>query len=177
MARPTPSHEALRFCPYCGRETLRQCSAKRLACTACGGELFINAAAAVGALVVDEADRLLVVRRAADPAAGTWDLPGGFADPGETAEETLRREVREETGLDLAETRYFGSEPNLYAYRGVTYPTLDLLFLARPRGTARALDAAEVTETAWVPRRDLDPARFGLASTRRVIARWLAAGP
>jgi len=172
----TPAHNALRFCPHCGAETLRQTSSKRLACSSCGGELFINAAAAIGGLVADERDRLLVIVRAEEPARGTWDLPGGFADPGETAEETLRREVREETGLDLASAEYFASEPNLYPYAGVTYPTLDLVFLCRPAAgaDARPGDAAEIADVLWVPREALDPARFGLESTRRIVARWLA---
>ena len=173
----SPRHDALRFCPHCGAETLRQVTPKRLACSLCGGTLFINAAAAVGGLIVDDRDRLLVIVRAEEPARGTWDLPGGFADPGETAEETLRREVREETGLDLASAAYFASEPNLYPYAGVTYPTLDLVFLCRAAdgsADARPGDAAEIAEVLWVPREDLDPARFGLASTRRIIARYLA---
>jgi len=171
-----PRHDALRFCPHCGAETLRQTSPKRLACAACGKALFINAAAAVGGLVVDERGRLLVIVRAEEPARGTWDLPGGFADPGETAEETLRREVREETGLDLASAEYFASEPNLYPYAGVTYPTLDLVFLCRPAAggaDARPGDAAEIADCLWVPRGDLDPARFGLESTRRIAERYL----
>jgi len=171
----TPRHDTLRFCPHCGAETLRQVTSKRLACAACGKALFINAAAAVGGLVMDDRGRLLVIVRAEEPAKGTWDLPGGFADPGETAEETLRREIREETGLELASAAYFASEPNLYPYAGVTYPTLDLVFLCRPAnaGDARPGDAAEIADVLWVPREDLDPARFGLESTRRIIARYL----
>ena len=55
--------------------------------------------ACVGALVRDSAGRLLVVLRDHEPAAGTWSLPGGRVDPGETREQACIREVREETGL------------------------------------------------------------------------------
>ena len=50
---------------------------------------------------------LLVVTRNRDPAKGTWDLPGGFLDPGETYEQGLRRELREELNLDIFALRYF----------------------------------------------------------------------
>ena len=54
-----------------------------------------------GAVVRDEAGRLLLVRRGREPAAGLWSLPGGRIEPGETAAEAAAREVREETGLEV----------------------------------------------------------------------------
>ena len=57
---------------------------------------------AVGAVVLDGGGRLLVVRRRNPPAAGRWSLPGGSVEPGETVREAVRREVAEETGLEVA---------------------------------------------------------------------------
>jgi 8-oxo-dGTP diphosphatase len=54
-----------------------------------------------GAVVGDNAGRLLLVRRGRAPAAGLWSLPGGRIEPGETAAEAAAREVREETGLEV----------------------------------------------------------------------------
>ena len=172
-----PRHDALRFCPFCGAKALRQATAKKLACDACGGELFINPAAAAGALIVDDAGRLLVGVRANEPAKGTWDLPGGFAEPGEPIEDAVRREVREETGLDLEALEYAGSEPNAYPYKDVTYPTCDMAFLARPVGGQTARPGDELADLLWVPREEVDPSRFGLPSVRRIVERWLDARP
>ena len=55
----------------------------------------------VGAVVRDDAGRLLLVLRGHAPAAGTWSLPGGRVEAGETDDEALRREVSEETGLQV----------------------------------------------------------------------------
>lgn len=55
----------------------------------------------VGAVVLD-GERVLIVKRKYEPLAGQWSLPGGAVDVGETLEECLAREIREETGLEIA---------------------------------------------------------------------------
>ncbi|HXZ65807.1 MAG TPA: NUDIX domain-containing protein [Streptosporangiaceae bacterium] len=55
----------------------------------------------VGAVIRDEAGRLLMIMRGHDPGRGLWSIPGGRIEPGETAEEAVVREVREETGLTV----------------------------------------------------------------------------
>jgi ADP-ribose pyrophosphatase YjhB (NUDIX family) len=55
----------------------------------------------VGALVYDDAGRLLVVQRGHDPGAGLWSIPGGRVEPGESDAEAVVREVAEETGLTV----------------------------------------------------------------------------
>ena len=55
-----------------------------------------------GAIVHDRTGRLLLIRRGREPGRGLWSLPGGRCEQGETAAETAVREVREETGLEVA---------------------------------------------------------------------------
>ncbi len=66
-------------------------------------------ALAAGAVVQDDVGRVLLVLRAHDPEAGCWTIPGGHVDPGESLEECARREVREETGLDVVIGRELGT--------------------------------------------------------------------
>ena len=56
----------------------------------------------VGGIIRDDSGALLLVLRANEPAAGLWSLPGGRVEPGETDDEALLREVREETGLEVS---------------------------------------------------------------------------
>lgn len=63
----------------------------------------------VGAVVVSDSGRLLLVRRGRPPGAGLWSLPGGRVEPGESDPAAVVREVREETGLDVAVGRLIGT--------------------------------------------------------------------
>lgn len=73
---------------------------QRKACPACAYIHFRATPTAVGVLV-RRGREVLLVRRAIDPGKGQWSFPGGFQDYGETAAETARREVLEETGLSI----------------------------------------------------------------------------
>lgn len=87
----------------------------------------------VGAVVFDDAGRLLLIQRAHPPAQGRWSLPGGRVEPGERAEDAVLREVREETHLEIAIIREVGTVTRP-APTGGHYVIRD--FLARPIGEA-----------------------------------------
>lgn len=161
--------DLFRHCPRCGAP--REPGGVPVACAACGLCYFLNPAVAAAAFIFDGAGRVLFLRRAHDPRIGKLAVPGGFLDPGETAEEGLRRETREEVGLEVDRIEYVGSRPNFYPYRGVVYPVLDLVFraVAVDPAAARPLDGAagvEWRELAGVAPDELafDSLRFGLAT-------------
>jgi NADH pyrophosphatase NudC (nudix superfamily) len=120
-----------RYCPGCGISGPKAHSKdKRITCAQCGFEYFHNVASAVGA-IIEYGSKVLVITRANEPKAGMLDFPGGFADYGESVEETLAREIHEELGIKIKNPRYLISAPNLYVYKGVTYTTTDLFFTCR----------------------------------------------
>lgn len=95
-----PSH--VRFCMRCGgvmHTGAFQGKARRI-CTQCRYIHFVEPRVAVGAMVLEER-RLLLVQRVFSPEKGKWCLPAGYLDPGELPEQAARREVLEETGLEV----------------------------------------------------------------------------
>ena len=141
--------EIFRFCPRCAATRPdTNLGATPLRCGTCDFTFFFNPTVAGACFVFRPDGHLLLIRRAKEPAAGKFGVPGGFLDFGESAEDGTRREVREEVGLELHNLRFVTSAPNLYLYRDVLYPVVDLYFAAdavNPEGAA-ALDGVRSIE-------------------------------
>ena len=159
--------DPVRFCPTCGTPVQEQISFGRIrpVCPACGRIHFYDPKVAAGVLV-EEAGRVLLVRRTQEPGRGLWTLPAGFVDAGEDPAAAAARECLEETGLEV---------------------TLDGLFdLAAGRAHPRGADIvivylARVTGGGLRPGDDADSAAFfgpdelpelAFDATRRAVHRW-----
>jgi len=163
-----------RYCPKCGAAALRFVGVKLLRCEACGFELYMNPAAAVAGVLVDSRGRMVVLVRGKEPGKGLWDLPGGFVDPAETAEEAMAREIREEVGLEVTAMRYLGSWPNIYDYGGVRYRTLDFGFVCEAAGVEEARPAdGEVEQVLLLDPADVDLGRFAFPSVGRIAGAYI----
>lgn len=122
------SQQVFRFCPRCGSAQFLSFSEKAHRCNDCDFELYNNASGAVVAIIRNNENEILFTRRAYNPCKGTLDLPGGFIDPGETAEEALAREIHEELNLQISKAKYKTSFSNEYIYSGLSVFTVDLVF-------------------------------------------------
>lgn len=102
---------------------------------------------AVGAVAVRDDGALLLVRRGKAPALGRWSLPGGRVDWGETLRDALRREVVEETGLEVAPGELAGLVERIHLAEGFHYVILDY-HVTVTGGTLRP--GSDVTDARWV---------------------------
>lgn len=111
----------------------------------------------VGALVLQE-DKLLLVKRGAEPSKGRWSIPGGVLELGERVRDAVVREVKEECNLDIeiAMDRPSDVVDNITMdEKGVKYHFVLLQFLARPRGGVLT-PYDDVLDARWVPLEDVE---------------------
>jgi ADP-ribose pyrophosphatase YjhB (NUDIX family) len=157
-------------CPRCRAALERETRSVR--CPECALVVYAKPAPAVCALVVDVEGRVLLGRRACDPVAGTWDILGGFMDEWEQPLDTLRRELREETGLEVEPLEFVGAASDRYGEDGNA--TLSLCWTARiVRGKPEAAD--DVTELRWFARDELPPTdKLAFDNTKAFLEAWRA---
>ena len=110
----------------------------------------------VGAVIVDEAARVLLVKRRFEPLAGQWSLPGGAVDVGETLQACVIREMREETGLEVEVGPVIEVFDRIMhdADGRVQYHYVLVDYVCRPLGGTLSA-ASDVADAAWVEARAL----------------------
>lgn len=164
-----PNSTLFPYCPSCGKMRLSPDCEKSFICKKCGFIFYLNTASACAALIFNDENQLLITRRKYDPAKGMLDLPGGFTDPGETLENCLKREVKEELNIELAAQKYFCSHPNQYRYKNILYPVIDSFFLCRVISFSNIIANDDVSEFYFLDVKDIDTSLFGLYSTKLAI--------
>jgi ADP-ribose pyrophosphatase YjhB (NUDIX family) len=152
---------------------VHRAAANAIQCSVCGFLYYFNPVVAVGALIVNGEGSMLWIRRAKEPAKGKLGLPGGFADVGETAEEALCREVREEVNLELNPLEFLCTCANQYNYGGVTYPVLDLFYTACPRVAESAAALDDVQSFYWLKPQEVRPEEIAFPSVKVALTCWL----
>jgi len=142
-------HETFTHCPRCGSPTDPTLSGHARRCPVDGSEHFPRVDPAMIVLVTEGRDRCLLARNALWPERRVSIL-AGFVEAGESAEQAVAREVREETSIAVGSVTYLGSQP---------WPmpqSLMLGFRAEATGTTEIIvDADEIAEAHWYSRDDL----------------------
>ena len=168
-------HRRNRFCGVCGTLTDVVQGGHARSCPHCGADHFPRTDPAVIVLVT-HGDACLLGRSARFPP-GMYSTLAGFVEPGESLEDTLRREVLEEVGVEILDPVYRSSQPWPFPQ------SLMLGFRARARERVLRLDPTEIEDAKWLPRavlRDLERCPVRLPNpdsiARFLIEEWLGEG-
>jgi ADP-ribose pyrophosphatase YjhB (NUDIX family) len=122
--------------------------------------------------VLDEAGRVLLGRRGIEPFRGLWDTPGGFVEPGESLEEAVRRELREETGVEIAVGRLIATIPDFYGEGDGADPTLNAFYECTIAAGVPLADD-DVAELQWFEPDALPPPeQLAFACVRSALGQW-----
>ncbi|HEX3000816.1 MAG TPA: NAD(+) diphosphatase, partial [Methanoregula sp.] len=155
-----------RFCGQCGSATQQSGEERAQVCTACGQVTYPRMSPAIIVLIRKD-DQVLLARSPRFPP-DFYSVIAGFVAPGETLEEAVRREVREEVGIEITNIRYQASEP---------WPFPDSLmigFIADYAGGEITIDNKEIVSAAWFERESLPELPRKMSIARALIDRWLA---
>jgi ADP-ribose pyrophosphatase YjhB (NUDIX family) len=160
-----------RYCPQCGEPLAAQADQPQRvaaqACRRCGVVHYRSASPGVSALITMN-HQVLLARRAHDPWKGWWYLPGGFLEPWEHPTEGVRREVQEETGLEVRPTNLLSIVVDRYGPHGDYL--LNLFYAVEiERGELRT--SGEVAELGWF-RGEALPDQIAFAGARDVLDVW-----
>jgi 8-oxo-dGTP diphosphatase len=157
-----------KLCPRCGAGL--EIDGGQASCAE-GHVFYANPVPTACALCTDDAGRVLLARRAHPPFEGYWDLPGGFVEEDEHPLEALRRELREETGLDVEPRDFLGVWMDRYGEEGAGSSTLNLYWTARVvAGDPHPAD--DVSELRWFDPDELPPSGELAFHIAEVLSAW-----
>lgn len=153
------------FCNACASPLEYRQGARCKACPKCKIDYFPKISPAM-IVLVEDGDQLLMARHSRLPP-GMYALIAGFLEPGETLEQCVQREVFEETGLEVDDIRYFGSQPWPFPHQ------IMLGFFARKRAGEIQVDLEELEDARFFSRNDLPMLPPPISIARRLIDAWL----
>jgi len=153
------------YCGRCAAPTARAAGERCMRCPACGLHAYPRITPAI-IVLVRRGDEALLAHNARAPA-GWFSTLAGFVEIGESLEDTLCREVREEVGVDVRNVRYFGSQPWPFPH------SLMIGFNADYAGGDICVDGSEIVEARWFRADALPPVPPRPSIARQLIDAWV----
>ncbi|WP_440876577.1 NUDIX hydrolase [Thalassotalea sp. PLHSN55] len=162
------------YCPNCKSKKIDFINKQRFTCQQCSFTYYHNVAASTAAIIAHNEQVLLTVR-AKDPGKGMLDLPGGFADPNESLEQALSREINEELNISINHWQYLCGLSNSYQYKNITYATMDCFFSCQlSEKPTIAIQESETARFLWVDLHTLDLSKLAFHSSRQALERYIS---
>jgi len=149
------------YCGKCGTPTKDKADERAKICPACGVVSFPRMSPAIIVAVVR--DKTILLAHAARFPGAMYSVLAGFVEPGESLEECVRREVKEEAGVDLKNIRYFGSQPWPFPN------SLMIGFTAEYAGGEITADQKEIVDARWFSAKDLPLIPDKVSIARKLI--------
>jgi len=164
-----------RFCPKCGGELEYKKfeTAEHPQCTECGFIFYINAKAATGAFVVNKQGEILLARRNIEPSRGKWDFLGGFVEAKEHPVDGLKREVKEEIGVDIEVGDFLGFFMDVYHHGNIAGQyVMNIFYFCTIQNKKFILDK-EISELKWFAKDEIPWEELAFKNTKDAMNYYL----
>jgi len=159
-----------RYCPRCGKEMVDRLAYGRMrrVCSdpTCSFVQFIDPKVGAAVLALTGDNRVLLVKRNVDPARGTWCLPGGFMELGETPQATAIRECKEESGYEVDITRLI----DVFYYENFRGSGILIIYQGKING-GTSLPGDDAEEVSFFSPNEL-PENITFQSNLEVLTAW-----
>ncbi len=166
--------EVFSYCPKCSAQQIEyNINDNFLFCKKCDFQFFINRSAAVAGIITNDKNEILLTQRKIEPQKGMLDLPGGFVDLHETAEESIKREIKEELNVDVSSCKYFTSQNNEYTYNNITYFTLDLAYICTVDSFEKLKPQDDVSKIIFLPPHQIDMTKISFPSIKKILELYI----
>ncbi|MCL2126452.1 MAG: NAD(+) diphosphatase [Oscillospiraceae bacterium] len=162
-------YKSNRYCGSCGVETIHSETERACICPKCGLVIYPRISPVVIVAVTN--GEYLLVTRYKDRPFRRYALVAGFVEIGESLEDTVRREVFEETGVHVKNIRYYKSQP-----WGFTSTLLSGFYCDLDGDPTISIDNKELSEAIWILREDIPPADSDIALTSEMMENFRVSG-
>jgi len=163
----------IKFCPSCWSEKFNFFLKNRFSCQKCKFVFYYNPVCGVMAIIKDNKWKILMTKRSDDPWKWELDLPWWFVDIGETIEDALKREVKEELNLEITSIKYWKSFPNEYIYKWIMYFPLDFIFECEIRNLYDIVAGDDVSWYAFIDPKKIDINNITSKSLPNIIKEYI----
>ncbi|KLI40122.1 NUDIX hydrolase [Brachyspira hyodysenteriae] len=162
-----------KYCPYCGeKDSFIFNDIKIFQCSKCKRTYFTNPASAVG-VVIETPNGIVFVERKFEPKKGYIDMPGGFCEPYERAEDSAVREVFEETNIKLNKVNFLISGYNEYIYDGIMYITTDIFFYSNLDYIPETAANDDASKVLFIKRENIDLEKIAFESAKEALSYYI----
>jgi ADP-ribose pyrophosphatase YjhB (NUDIX family) len=160
-----------KFCPKCAGG-LAPHEGNFLICKKCKFHFYINPLLCNAAIIENEKGEILLVKRKFDPKKGFWDWPGGFINPGESLEDSLKREIKEELNVDIEILGIVGVYEDRYLYQNILNYALCTAVSAKITG-GQLKPHDDIEGYKFFPKKEILNQKFAFLSIKRGISDYL----
>ncbi|MBU0597450.1 NUDIX domain-containing protein [Patescibacteria group bacterium] len=168
------SEKYFKYCPRCADKLVlrkKGHTAGRLICKKCEFVFYQNSSPTVSAIIISSDGKVLLVKRGINPKKGYWDTPGGFLEEGEDPVVGIKREIKEELGVNVRVVRLLGIYMDLYNHQYMIR-TLNIAYQARII-SGKIKPMSDVSSTRWFLPSKIPWPRLAFKWIKPALKDWL----